>query len=75
MRHPGEKGKLKITDLILAILLVVLIYAIYTTLGGNFSPSAILSASSPGANPAELITDSLHSMGEGIAKVFSSILR
>jgi hypothetical protein len=75
MRHPGEKGKLKITDLILVVLLFALIYAIYTTLGGELSPSTILSSSSPGVSPVELITDSLHSLGEGIAKAFSSVLR
>lgn len=73
MRDYGEKGKFKLSDLILIALLVGLIYVIYLVLGGNLSSFTNLS-SSAGGGPVEQITDSLRSLGDGIAKTFSTIL-
>ena len=72
MSDPGQERKFKITDLILIVLLAGLIYVIYTILGGDISTITNISSS---ASPLEQITDGLRSLGDGISKSFSSILR
>ncbi len=73
MSDPGQGRKFKITDLILIVLLVGLIYVIYTILGGDISTFTNITRG--GASPVEQITEGLRSLGDGISKSFSSILR
>lgn len=75
MKDPGQRRRFSITDFILLVLLIGLIYVIYTMLGGDLSVLTKLADPTRGAGPVERMLNSLHSLGEGISNAFSSMLR
>jgi hypothetical protein len=75
MGDPGQRRGCAVSDLLLVVLLVGLIYVVYRLLGGD--PSSVLTrlSSSGGGGPVEQITGSLRALGEGIGNAFSNMLR
>ena len=74
MSDPGQRRGCAISNLLLVILLVGLVYVIYTLLGGDLSTLTRIGSSS-GEGPVAQVMNSLRAMGESISNSFSNMLR
>ena len=70
MEDPGKKRRKPIIDVILILLAIVLIYVLYTLVGGNWTPSDL----SGGSNPFGKIAEDLSAIGRGIGKMFGNMV-
>jgi len=70
MREPGNNP---LPSILVIIILLVLIYALYVMMGGDWL--AFTKLESTGEGIVEKITGSLRALGDGLGRMFSSILR
>jgi hypothetical protein len=75
MSDPGQRRGCAVSDILLVVLLVVLLYVGYRLLGGD--PSTVMArlGSAGGEGPVEQVTGSLRALGEGIGNAFSNMFR
>ncbi|MCK4975642.1 MAG: hypothetical protein KAS36_01770 [Anaerolineales bacterium] len=75
MSDPGQRRGCAVSDILLVVLLVGLVYVVYTLLGGDLSSALTRLSNSGGAGPVEQVTGSMRALGESIGNAFSNMLR
>jgi hypothetical protein len=70
MEDPGKKKRRWIVDLILIILAIILVYFLYTLVGGRLTPGDMVG----GSDPIGQITEGLRSIGQGLRDMFGNMV-
>ena len=72
MKDPGNKKRNWIADVIIAIVIIILIYALYDLMGGSLS--GITRLGSPGdPGPFGGVADSVGAFGQGLREMFGNV--
>ena len=74
MKDPENRRKFKLLDLIMILLVIILVYVIYTTLGGDLMAITRLTESPGGSNPFKQIGEGLSAFGQGLSDLFSGMV-
>jgi hypothetical protein len=69
MKEPRNKRRAPIIDVILVLLIIGLIFVLYTLVGGNLTVNDI----SGGSDPFGDIMANLNSIGKGIGRMFGNV--
>jgi len=75
MTDPGKKRKFSITDLILILLFIVLIYALYVLFGGDLMALTRPGTYTGGESPFDQLVGSLSAFGQGLRDAFRGMNR
>ena len=75
MSDPFDKRKFKLTDWILVLLAIFLLYILYLVLGGDLNVLSRLRTYSGSEGPLEQVINSLSGFGQGISEFFGGLIR
>jgi hypothetical protein len=71
---PGNERKVSILDVVLVLLIIALVYYLYTIIGGDLTVLSRLGGSSGGPGPFEQIGESLGAFGQGLRGLFGDMV-